>query len=298
MDNTVLPKFSVIIPTLNRPELLQRALQSVTSQTYTNWEIIVVDDGSYPRANTSLQPFFTDPRIAYCWQSCGGPGLARKKGAALATGDFVCFLDDDDYYLPEHFSVVCRAILNGLPEAAILATGMLRKTVNGKTYKEHLYSSGHALNAYWSAPHSLLPFVFSRSIVSTHPIITVKSPIEDFEWLCGLLSDCPLTQIDTYTVVYVDHATNRTTTLNDKTSLYAREAVLFRLYQRPSIRKTISHQRYLEMVTHQRLHWTRQCIRERQWKKAIYGFSRGIKSAQWANAREIVYTIYVALKTF
>jgi len=93
---------SVIIPTKDRPELLLRAVHSVLAQTYQNIEIIIVDDGS-------SQPFsiaIDDPRIKLLVNSVSlGGAAARNIGLRTARGDFICLLDDDDYYLPNKIDV-------------------------------------------------------------------------------------------------------------------------------------------------------------------------------------------------
>jgi len=88
---------SVIIPTKDRSELLHRAIHSVLAQTYQNIEIIIVDDGS----NTPFSMAIDDPRIKLVVNpvSLGG-AAARNIGLQTARGDFLCLLDDDDYYLP------------------------------------------------------------------------------------------------------------------------------------------------------------------------------------------------------
>lgn len=101
-----MPKVSVIIPTHNRPELLLRALNSVYAQTFTNYEIIVVDDGQAPRAYDSLVNFFLYKNLTYIETSKdAGGGVARNLGIKMAKGEFIAFLDDDDVWLPEKLSV-------------------------------------------------------------------------------------------------------------------------------------------------------------------------------------------------
>jgi glycosyltransferase involved in cell wall biosynthesis len=91
--------FSVIIPTYNRATLLERAIVSVLNQTYSNWELIIVDDGSTD--NTfELVSSYDDLRIKYIYQENSERSAARNKGIVNASGEYICFLDSDDYYLP------------------------------------------------------------------------------------------------------------------------------------------------------------------------------------------------------
>jgi len=91
-----MPFFSVIIPSYNRAALLPRAIQSVIHQTFDDWELLVVDDGSTD--DTAQQvAVFNDPRIRYLYQNNQGVCVARNTGAHHAKGEYLVFLDSDDY---------------------------------------------------------------------------------------------------------------------------------------------------------------------------------------------------------
>lgn len=92
-------KVSVIIPTYNRPHYLRQAIESVLAQTYANFELIVIDDGSTDDTRLAVKQF-DDPRIKYLYQNNAGRSTARNHGLEVSTGDYVSFLDDDDLYLP------------------------------------------------------------------------------------------------------------------------------------------------------------------------------------------------------
>lgn len=103
------PKVSVVITAYNRPELLKRALDSATAQTYPSIEIIVVDDHSpcdvkgVVEAAEKPVKFFRMPRN-------GGANIARNKGIDLASGAFIAFLDDDDEWTPTKLADQMNAI--------------------------------------------------------------------------------------------------------------------------------------------------------------------------------------------
>ncbi len=95
------PLVSVIIPTTRRHDLVLRALSSVTAQTVTDIEIIVVVDGPNPLTLAALDTVEA-PRLRVLHnQTPLGPGAARNRAAAIATGTWLAFLDDDDVWLPE-----------------------------------------------------------------------------------------------------------------------------------------------------------------------------------------------------
>jgi len=114
-----IPLVSVIIPTYGRSEMLQRAIKSVLNQTYTNIEIIVVDDNdanSKYRKETeeSLEKYLNNNQIVYIKhaQNAGGC-VARNTGIKSAKGDFIGFLDDDDEWLPEFVVKHLEVLSNG-----------------------------------------------------------------------------------------------------------------------------------------------------------------------------------------
>ncbi|WP_017655069.1 glycosyltransferase family 2 protein [Fortiea contorta] len=94
------PLISVIIPVYNRDRYLAEAIESVLAQTYPAIELIVVDDGSSDRSAEVAQRY----PLIYHYQPNGGIGSARNAGIALATGEFLAFLDSDDIWVTDKLS--------------------------------------------------------------------------------------------------------------------------------------------------------------------------------------------------
>lgn len=102
---------SIIIPIYNVEVYLDRCLRSVQSQTYTNFEVIMVDDGSTDRsADIAILYAESDARFKYIKQSNSGQGSARNTGLKNALGDYYCFVDSDDYIHPNYLSKLFNAI--------------------------------------------------------------------------------------------------------------------------------------------------------------------------------------------
>jgi glycosyltransferase involved in cell wall biosynthesis len=91
------PKVSVVIPTYNRAANVQNGIKSVLAQTFSDLEIIVVDDGSSDDTGKTLREVFGE-RIRYYYQPNRGASVARNKGVEEARGEWIAFLDSDDFW--------------------------------------------------------------------------------------------------------------------------------------------------------------------------------------------------------
>ncbi|HSR28930.1 MAG TPA: glycosyltransferase family A protein [Anaerolineae bacterium] len=96
------PLVSVIIPTYNSERFLAEAIESVLSQTYPNYEVIVVDDGS---TDTTAEIARGYPSIRFVQQEHAGIGAGRNRGVKVSAGEYLAFLDADDLWLPEKLSL-------------------------------------------------------------------------------------------------------------------------------------------------------------------------------------------------
>jgi len=104
---TKAPLYSIIIPTYNRAEKLARAVRSVAQQEYGNYEVIVCDDGSTDHTKQIIDDFVDKINIKYIWQeNWGGPARPRNNGIQVAAGEWICFLDSDDWWYPKKLKVV------------------------------------------------------------------------------------------------------------------------------------------------------------------------------------------------
>ena len=92
-------KYSTIMPVYNASKNLRRSIESIINQTYHNWELIIIDDGSLDDSYDICMEYASkDSRITLIHQENHGPGYARNEGIKLAKGDYITFLDADDYY--------------------------------------------------------------------------------------------------------------------------------------------------------------------------------------------------------
>jgi glycosyltransferase involved in cell wall biosynthesis len=103
------PEFSVIMPTYNRAAFIGRAVNSALEQTFENFELIVVDDGSTDETMEVLESV-NDKRLHVVTQENGGPAVARNHGLARAIGRTIAYLDSDNNWYPDYLSVVSEEL--------------------------------------------------------------------------------------------------------------------------------------------------------------------------------------------
>lgn len=103
------PTISVIIPVYNAENYVGRCIESVQVQTYNNWQMILVDDGSKDKSLEICQKYADgDDRISVIHQENAGPGIARNTGIAKASGNYVVFIDSDDYIEKDYFQLLSK----------------------------------------------------------------------------------------------------------------------------------------------------------------------------------------------
>src|SRR5215510_618603 len=120
-----MPPVSVIMPTFNRADTIKRAIRSVQAQTFTDWELIVVDDGSTDNTVALIEG--CDPRLKLIRQENQGTAGARNAGLHASAGSYIAFLDSDDEWLPHHLEL-CVGFLEALPGEQFVPTSF------GKTW--------------------------------------------------------------------------------------------------------------------------------------------------------------------
>jgi len=116
--------FSVIICTYNRANLLKRALNSLLKQTFSDWEVILIDDGSTDNTKEVVKPYLEKQKnFSYFYQENKGIAEARNFGLSVAKGKYCTFLDSDDEYCENHLETR-YAILSSNPNIVLLHGGV------------------------------------------------------------------------------------------------------------------------------------------------------------------------------
>jgi len=202
------PFFSVIIPTYNRCLAVANAVKSVLAQTYTNFEVIVVDDGSTDNTATEVEKIVgTDSRVVYIFQENQERSASRNNGVELAKGEFICFLDSDDLYEPDHL-LLLKETIGKQKEAAALYH------VNGKikagpkttqiAFPQHLSGENKLEYVLLQATIPTSFVCISKSILQEHRFNTSIHVGEDRELWSRITANRPIVLSDQFTVIQND----------------------------------------------------------------------------------------------
>lgn len=201
------PLVSVVIPAHNAERFIDEAIASVLGQSHRRIEVIVIDDGSTD--GTAARVRAHRGPVSYVHQAHGGVGSARNRGIALATGDYVAFLDADDVWEPEKLAVQID-IASRHPESGLIAcdgvrfsatetvpggllsgwvleqlAGATTGAVTGRLYREAIRS-----NPIASPSQMLVP---RRVAAETGPMITDRDDAEDWDYTLRIALRHPIT---------------------------------------------------------------------------------------------------------
>ncbi|NNC81493.1 MAG: glycosyltransferase [Acidimicrobiales bacterium] len=114
-------RVSIVMPSYNRADIIERAILSVEAQTHQNWELLIVDDGSSDGTLELLERYHRDPRIQVTANNHGGVSVARNTALDLASGDFVAYLDTDNEWTPEYLRLMIANFLETGSDCAYAA---------------------------------------------------------------------------------------------------------------------------------------------------------------------------------
>jgi glycosyltransferase involved in cell wall biosynthesis len=163
-DNLV----SVIVPTYNRAYCICRAIDSVRAQTHSNWEILIVDDGSSDdTAALIASKYRDDPRVRYLYQANTGVSAARNAGIRESQGDYVAFLDSDDAWKIWKLEVQL-ACFRSFPQVGMVWTNFEAVDTSGNVVKSRYLTTMYEAYRYFASFESL----FDKSCAMSDVVAT------------------------------------------------------------------------------------------------------------------------------
>lgn len=208
-------RFSVIIPVYNTEKYIDECLQSVQQQTFQNFEIILVDDGSKDNSGVICNKYSeNDKRIHVLHKNNGGLSSARNFGLDRAAGEYVLFLDSDDYWCDKEMLTTIDQYINCY-EADVFIFGFKKFYQNDGIYKEiKIHDCNEAALSRTEAIRLLMEEnlfvacawdkVIRRSFIDDNQLCFVEKQLsEDIEWCARILSTEPrIKVIPNYFYVY------------------------------------------------------------------------------------------------
>jgi glycosyltransferase involved in cell wall biosynthesis len=163
-----MPNVSIVIPTYNRAAYILEAIESILSQTYRDYEIIVVDDGSTDKTREVLEPLVEAGEIRYVYQENRSKSAARNHGIRLAGGKYIAFLDSDDLFAPDKLEKQVR-FLDENPEIAFVHSWYSKFDDGGN----HLGTRDTSRFSGWVYPEILLTW----SVLMAVPCMMVRAEV-------------------------------------------------------------------------------------------------------------------------
>lgn len=206
------PFFSIIIPTYQRPEYLKRAISSVLDQTFKQWEVIIVVDGAC-EASQMVVKAYTNDKISYIvLQDQKRQGYCRNIGIDQADGQYICFLDDDDYYLNDHLEHLSKGIQKSTAKVAVFKSGYFYELKGKRRIIENYDAKKEEPAEYLlRVKVNMLSMAFHRTIFNQIRFPHEFPIAQDHFFLHQVFSVFPLFQLKGKgTAVYVRHGNNIT----------------------------------------------------------------------------------------
>lgn len=162
---------SVIVPTYNRADLISKTIESILNQTYKNFELIIVDDGSTDNTEEVIRKF-KDSRIKYTKtdHSGGIPARPRNIGIKKAKGEYIAFLDSDDMWLPEKLEKQIK-VFQASNEIAMLYTRF--RTIEGEIISNRIFPE----NGMYKS-ENIFKSIYLRNLIACSSVMVKRNVLD------------------------------------------------------------------------------------------------------------------------
>lgn len=278
-------RFSVVIPVYNKADTILETVRSVLAQSCEDREIVIVDDGSSDALETMLKPVRGQIRLIR--QQNAGVSAARNRGIQESRGEYVCFLDADDLWLPDHLTTLSSAI-DARPETRFLST-MYRTTYPDGTMRSKLALLQKKPEQIWIENYFEFVLKYSTTFIHTDTVCIHRSILknqrfevgerigEDTDLWYRIAAYYPLLLIQRETAIYRRELSTATAggTNNLQWAFARRET---QLTQDPAISK--DKQRCIHLLLDR---WRCTCCRQM--------LLRGDRASAWRYLRDVKYPL-------
>ena len=236
-----MPLFSIILPTYNRASFLRRSIGSILSQTFSDFELLIIDDASTDNTKEIIDGF-KDERIRYIRNEKNiERSASRNKGIELSTGKYICFLDSDDAFRQDHLKIFYDFIINNNEPSGLIYSAFQRNFDNGETEEISMFPAQEENIIEWIIKEQLPPpsTVCIRKEILVKPNFNANFVInEDVELWVRIASEYPLFFTNKTTLDFYIHDKNTKFVNNDP--CFEQMKVLKYIYNDKKLRKNIS----------------------------------------------------------
>lgn len=203
------PAISIVIPLHNKRDYIERCLRSVRAQTFVDYQIVIVNDGSTDGCEKLAEPFLRDGDLLIN-QANGGHAAARNRGLAAALAPVAASLDADDVWLPEHLACI-HELSRRFPEAGLLSTGTRelsgRRAVDTCLFGTEPRIVSYFLNSIGAFPLNSSSVAIRRQAFEQSGGFILNEPVgADREYWARIALDWPLALYPRVTSVYYKDA--------------------------------------------------------------------------------------------
>lgn len=220
-----MPKVTIVMPAYNVESYITNSIESVINQTFKNWELIIINDGSTDQTRAYIEQYVQlDSRITCIDQDNSGVSAARNKGLLNASGDYISFLDSDDQYTPQYIELMLKALLTTHNEVVFCKFKelngdiILRKTPEDikSLYKNNFIKHIESI----SDSKINMAFMYKTQHIKNLGILfnTNISNAEDTEFLLKITYNSSITFIPDYLYLYIhrDNSLSRDIATNNR----------------------------------------------------------------------------------
>ena len=272
------PFFSVILPAFNRERSIVKAIHSLLEQSFENWELLIVDDASTDQMATVIAPYLKDQRILYLKNETNRERCqSRNRGIQESKGHYICFLDSDDYHLPNHLEELFIAIQKQHNEKGFFFTHAYNETESGERSERFCppYTTNDPYTYFLRYTVNPQRWCVHREIMLDHLFDPNVIICEDMDTSLRMAAaGVPIFQVDQRTTVYV--AASDSFTHGDPKKWEKELFYLKRIFAKPVFRKLLP-------------------VKEKRRLLSMCYFHLGQKA--FCNKRSIA-TIYLSVKSF
>ena len=206
--NKIYPLISVVISAYNAEQFLDETLESVLSQTYENWECIIVNDGSTDNTESIAKKWCEkDARFCYFYKENSGVSDTRNLGIKEARGEYIAFLDADDLYMPNFLKVCLENLVE--KDVDLVAPKMLEfwnvqnGVIEDEDKKDYLYSGKEGIALFLHSNRLTMALLCKKSVMDEVGGFTWHKKAEDLHcWLKVLFAGYKIYRIDETLLLY------------------------------------------------------------------------------------------------